>query len=58
MGHAERSTCPGCGAFLILPLSRGGKGQRTFLCQDCDRPDPMKADKVLAWLKSELRPPE
>src|SRR3981081_3292364 len=38
MGQAERPTCPGCGAFLILALPPGGKGQRTFQCFECDGP--------------------
>ena len=54
MGQAERPTCPGCGAYLILALPPGGKGQRTFQCLDCDRPDPLKSDQVIGWLKSEL----
>jgi hypothetical protein len=41
---------------LVLP--HGGKGQRTFQCFDCDRPDPMKTEKAMGWLKSELQPPK
>jgi DUF2934 family protein len=26
MGQADRPTCPGCGAYLILALPPGGKG--------------------------------
>jgi hypothetical protein len=55
MGQAVRPTCPGCGAFLILALPPGGKGQRTFQCLDCDRPDPLKTDQATGWLKGELR---
>jgi hypothetical protein len=50
--------CRGCGAFLILALPPGGKGRRTFQCFECDRPDPLKTDHGIGWLKSELRPPE
>jgi len=57
MGRTERPTCPGCGAFLILALPPGGEGRRTWQCIDCDRPDPLKADAVMGWLKSELQPP-
>jgi hypothetical protein len=57
MGQAERPTCPGCGAFLILALPPGGNGPRTFQCLDCDRPDPLKTDQVTGWLKGELQPP-
>jgi hypothetical protein len=31
---------------------------RTFLCFDCDRPDPLKTDKVTGWLEGELQPPK
>jgi hypothetical protein len=57
MGQAERPTCPVCGAFLILALPPGGKGQRTFQCFNCDGPDPLKTERVKGWLKSELQPP-
>lgn len=58
MGQAERPTCTKCGANLILTLTRGGKGRRTFQCSACDRPDPMKSDKVTGWIKGELQPPK
>jgi hypothetical protein len=58
MGQAERSTCPGCGAFLILALPAGGKGRRTFQCFECERPDPLKTETSTGRLKSELRPPK
>src|SRR5947199_10033141 len=58
MGQAERPTCPGCGAFLVLALPPGGNGPRTFQGWDCDRPDPLKTDNVTGWLKSELQPPK
>ena len=57
MGQVERPTCPNCGAHLILALPPGGGGPRTFQCFDCDRPDPLKNEKVTGWLKSELHPP-
>jgi hypothetical protein len=58
MGQAERPTCPHCGAYLILALPPGGKGPRTFQCFECDRPDPLKTDHGIGWLKSELQPPK
>jgi len=58
MGGAERSTCPHCGAVLMLALPPGGKGPRTFQCLDCDRPDPLKTDEVIGWLNGELQPPK
>jgi hypothetical protein len=54
----ERLTCTSCRAPLVLMLPPGGKGKRTFQCFACDRPDPLKIDKVIGWLKSELRPPK
>jgi hypothetical protein len=58
MGTGERPICPGCGAFLILALPPGGKGPRVFQCLECDRPDPIKTDEVIGWLKGELQPPK
>jgi hypothetical protein len=58
MGQAERPTCPGCGAYLILALPPGGKGKRAFQCLECDRTDPLKTDTAKGWLKSELQPPK
>jgi hypothetical protein len=57
MGQADRLTCAGCGAIMILALPPGGKGQRTFQCLDCDRPDPLKSQTATGWLKGELQPP-
>jgi hypothetical protein len=59
MGHAERLRCPKCGAYLILVASPSeGKGPRMFQCFECDRPDPIKTDKAMGWLKGELQPPK
>jgi hypothetical protein len=46
------------GASLGLMLPSDGKGQRRFECVDCDRPDPLKTDKVVSWLKGELQLPK
>jgi hypothetical protein len=56
-GEAGRLICPKCGANLTLVLPHGGKGQRTFQCFDCDRPDPMETEKAMGWIKSGLQPP-
>jgi hypothetical protein len=56
MGQAERPTCPHCEAYLTLAFLPGGKGKRTLQCFDCDRPDPLKSDEVIGWLKGELAP--
>jgi hypothetical protein len=58
MGQAHRPICPECGAPLVLALPPDGTGKRVFRCVDCDKTDPLKTDKVIAWLNSELRPPE
>jgi hypothetical protein len=58
MGQAERPTCPQCGAFLILALTPGGKGPRTFQCFDCERPAPLESAIVLGWLNGELGSPD
>jgi hypothetical protein len=55
-GPGRTSDVPSCGAILILALPPGGAGQRTFQCFDCDRPDPMKTEKVTGWLMGELQP--
>jgi hypothetical protein len=56
MGQAQRPTCPSCGAYLTLAFPPGGK--RTFLCFDCDGPDPLTTEKTTGWLKGELQPPK
>lgn len=58
MGQAERPACPRCGAHLILALPPGGKGPRTFQCFNCDRPDPLRTEQAVRWLKGELQPPK
>jgi hypothetical protein len=58
MGQAEKPKCSRCGQCLTLELPPDGKGRHTFQCFDCDVPDPLKADKVMGWLKGELQPPK
>lgn len=59
MGQAERLKCPTCGAYLILVASPSdGRGLRMLQCFECDRPDPIKIDKVMGWLRGELQPPK
>ena len=58
MGQAQRPICTECGEPLVLALPADGKGRRRFQCVDCDRPDPLKNDRVMGWLKSELQPPK
>jgi hypothetical protein len=54
MPQVDRPICPKCQSLMILALPPGGKGQRTFQCLDCDRPDPLKSEKISGWLKGEL----
>jgi len=54
MGQAKRPTCPECGAPLVLALPPDGEGKRTLQCFDCDRPDPLKSERMMGWLKGEL----
>ena len=37
-------------------MAPGGKGPRSLRCEQCDRPDPLKAGDVSGWLKGEYRP--
>ena len=39
---------------MTLALPPGGNGLRTFQCLDCERPDPLKSEKIRGWLKGEL----
>jgi hypothetical protein len=39
---------------LILALPPGGKGRRTFLCIDCEHPDPLESPQAAGWLAGEL----
>jgi hypothetical protein len=58
MGQGDHPTCPSCGAYLTPALPAGGERPRPLQCPECDGADPLKTDKVLAWLKGELRPPK
>ena len=50
-------TCPECGGYLTLAPPPDGKGPRTLQCLECDRPDPIKTEKIIGWLNGELKPP-
>jgi hypothetical protein len=63
----ERPLCPKCQIRMILlgvELSFAGPDLRTFECPQCEldykalAEDPMKSNKAVGWIKSELRPPE
>jgi hypothetical protein len=63
----ERPLCPKCQIRMMLlgvELSFAGPDLRTFECPQCEldykalAEDPMKSNKAVGWIKSELRPPE
>jgi hypothetical protein len=58
MGQIDRLTCPKCRAKLIATPSPSANGLRVLHCPDCDGADPMKSDRAMGWLKSELQPPK
>jgi hypothetical protein len=62
----ERLCCPKCQIRMMLvdvEPSFAGPDLRTFECPKCEldykalAEDPMKSNKAVGWLKSELRPP-
>jgi len=63
----ERPRCPMCQIRMMLvdlEPSFAGPDLRTFECPKCEldykalAEDPMKSNKAVGWIKSELRPPE
>jgi hypothetical protein len=46
--------CPKCKKPMTMALPPNGKGKRAWRCADCDRPDPMRSEEALGWLKGEL----
>jgi hypothetical protein len=63
----ERPLCPTCQIRMMLlrvELSFAGPDLRTFECPQCElhykalAEDPMRSNKAVGWIKSELRPPE
>jgi transposase-like protein len=53
-----RKACPKCGSPMRLALTPGGKGSRSYRCDECDRQDPFTAGTVSGWLQGELQPPK
>jgi hypothetical protein len=62
----ERPCCPMCQIRMMLvdlEPSFAGPDLRTFECPKCEldykalAEDPMKSNKAVGWLQSELRPP-
>jgi hypothetical protein len=63
----ERPRCPKCQIRMMLvgvEPSFAGPVLQTLECPKCELDykalgeDPMKSDKAVGWIKSELRPPE
>jgi hypothetical protein len=64
----ERPLCPKCQIRMMLlgvELSFAGPDLRTFECHQCElnykvlaEDDPMRSNKAVGWIKSELRQPE
>jgi hypothetical protein len=55
MGKSDfDSRCSHCGS----PLSRDRNRPGRFECARCDRLDPLKSEKAMGWLQSELQPPK
>jgi hypothetical protein len=51
--------CPNCGLPMIFaPTPDGEKNPPSFLCEDCDRLDPLTSRFASGWLQSELKPPK
>ena len=62
----ERPLCPKCQIRMMLlgiELSFAGPDLRTFECPQCKldykalAEDPIRSNKAVGWIKSELRPP-
>ena len=63
----ERPLCPICQIRMMLlgvDFGFAGPDLRTFECPQCEldykalAEDPMRSNKAVGWIKSELRPPE
>jgi hypothetical protein len=63
----ERPRCPKCQIRVMVvgvEPSFAGPVLRTLECPKCEldykalAEDPMKSNKAMGWIKSELRPPE
>jgi hypothetical protein len=57
-GTMPQTPLSGLQQSKTLRLQPGGKSPRTYLCLDCDRPDPLKSEQASGWLKGEFAPPK
>jgi CheY-like chemotaxis protein len=46
--------CPKCKRLMKFALPPGGRGQRSYRCLECERPDPMKSEDTQGWFRGEL----
>jgi CheY-like chemotaxis protein len=46
--------CRKCKRLMKFALPPGGRGQRSYRCLECERPDPMKSEDAQGWLQGEL----
>jgi hypothetical protein len=44
--------------MIFAPTPDGEKNPPSFLCEDCDRLDPLTSRLASGWLQSELKPPK
>ncbi len=51
----QNKNCPICGKPMTMALPPGGVGPKALRCLECD---PLRDEKSLAWVKSELQPPK
>ena len=56
-GPIQTTDLPRMRGYLTLAPPPDGKGPRTLQCLECDRPDPIKTEKIIGWLNGELKPP-
>jgi hypothetical protein len=58
MPTSARPPCPICKNPMTFALPPGGKGQRSWQCLDCERPDPLASEAVRGWIKGLTEPPD
>jgi hypothetical protein len=51
----QRENCPICGKPMLMASPPRAEGPLILRCLECD---PLCDDKAVAWVESELQPPE
>jgi hypothetical protein len=51
----QKKDCPTCGKPMVMALPPGGKGPRVLQCIECDA---LQDEKMRAWIKGGLQPPQ